>query len=110
MCSRLRRSHERHIVVGLQHDKFNCDNCVLKDNPQPPFKIECAIIQSEQSKATADFQFNIGSYTFTDTFVVLPIFSFPLFDLKIVRNHQAMLDTANGTITFPNVKISIAVT
>ena len=51
--------------------KMNSDNCVIKEYPQPPFKIECANAQLEQPIATADIQFNIGTYTFTDTFVIL---------------------------------------
>ena len=49
----------------------NTENCIIKEYPQPPFKIECANATIEQPIATADMQFNIGSYTFTDTFVVL---------------------------------------
>ena len=51
--------------------KMNSDNCVLKEYPQPLFKIECANAQLEQPIATADIQFNIGTYTITDTFVIL---------------------------------------
>ena len=84
--------------------KINSDNCVIKEYPQPPFKIECANAQLEQPIATADIQFNIGTYTFTDTFVVLSKTSFPIIGLNFMRNHQAVIDTANGTITFPPLK------
>ena len=47
--------------------KTNSDNCIIKEYPQPPFKIEWANAQLEQPIATADIQFNIGTYTFTDT-------------------------------------------
>ena len=57
--------------------KMNSDTCVIKEYPQPPFKIECANAQLEQHIATADIQFNIGTYTFTDTFVILSKTSFP---------------------------------
>ena len=42
--------------------KMNSDSCVIKEYPQPPFKIECANAQLEQPIATADIQFNIGTY------------------------------------------------
>ena len=58
--------------------KMNSDSCVIKEYPQPPFKIECANAQLEQPIATADIQFNIGAYTFTDTFVILSKTSFPI--------------------------------
>ena len=78
--------------------EMNSDNCVIKEYPKPPFKIECANAQLEQPIATADIQFNIGTYTFTDTFVILSKTSFPIIGLSFMRNHQ-VIDTANGTIT-----------
>ena len=90
--------------------KMNSDNCVIKEVPQPPFKIECANAQLEQPIATADIQFNIGTYTFTDTFVILSKTSFPIIGLNFMRNHQAVIDTANGTITFPHVEMTLAMT
>ena len=90
--------------------KMNSDNCVIKEYPQPPFKIECANAQLEQPIATADIQFNIGTYTFTDTFVILSKTSFPIIGLNFMRNHQAVLDTANGAINFPHVEMTLGMT
>ena len=90
--------------------KMNSDSCVIKEYPQPPFKIECANAQLEQPIATADIQFNIETYTFTDTFVILSKTSFPIKGLNFMRNHQAVIDTANGTINFPHVEITLAMT
>ena len=90
--------------------KMNNDNCVIKEYPQPPFKNECANAQLEQPIATAVIQFNIGTYTFTDTFVILSKTSFPIIGLNFMRNHQAVIDTANGTITFPHVEMTLAMT
>ena len=84
--------------------KMNSDSCVFKEYPQPPFKIECA----NASKATADIQFNIGSYRFTDTFVILTKTTFSTIGLNFMQNHQAMIDTANGTINFPQVEMTLA--
>ena len=41
--------------------KMNRDICVIREYPQPSFKIECANAQLEQPIATADIQFNIGT-------------------------------------------------
>ena len=90
--------------------KMNSDNCVTKEYPQPPFKIECANAQLEQPIATANIQFNIGTYTFTDNFVNLSKTSFPIIGLNLMRNNQAVIDTANGTITFPYVEMTLAMT
>ena len=89
--------------------KMNSDNCVIKVYPRPPFKIECANAQLEQPIATADIQFNIGTYTFTDTFVILSKTSSPIIGLNFMRNHQSVIDTANGTITFPHVGMTLAI-
>ena len=90
--------------------KMNSDNCIMKEYPQPPFKIECANAQLEQPIATADIQFNIGTYTFTETFVILSKTSFPIIGLIFMRNRQPVLDTANGTINFPHVEMTLAMT
>ena len=90
--------------------KMNSDNCVIKEYPQLQFKIEWAHAQLEQQIATADILFNIGTYTFTDNFVILSKTSFPIKGLKFMRNHQAVLDTANGTINFPHVEMTLVMT
>ena len=90
--------------------KMNSESCVIKEYPQPRFKIECANAQLEQPIATADIQFNIGTYTFADTFVILSKTSFPIIGLNFMRNQQAVIDTANGTINFPHVEMTLAMT
>ena len=57
--------------------KMNSESCVIKEDPEQPFKIECANAQLEQPIATADIQFNIGTYNFTDTLVILSKTTFP---------------------------------
>ena len=90
--------------------KMNSENCVIKEYPQPPFKIECANAQLEQPIATADIQFNMETYTIIDTFVSLSKTSFPIMGLNFMRNQQAVLDTANGNINFPHVGMTLAMT
>ena len=90
--------------------KMNSDNCVIEEFPQPPFIIECANAQLEQPIATADIQFNNGTYTFTYTFVILSKTPFSIKGLNFMRNHQAVIDTANGTINFPHVEMTLAMT
>ena len=36
--------------------------------------------------------------------------SLPIIGLNLMRNHQAVIDTANGTITFPHVEMTLAMT
>ena len=90
--------------------KMNSDNCIIKEYPQPPLKNQCANAQLKQPIATADIQFNIGTYTFTDTFVILSKTSLFIIGLNFMRNHQAVLDTANGTINFRHVEMTSTMT
>ena len=88
--------------------KMNSESCVIKEYPQPPLKIECTNAQLEQSIVRVDIQFNIGTNTFTDTFVILPKTSFPIIGLNFMRNHQPVIDTANGTINFSHLEMTLA--
>ena len=90
--------------------KMNSNSCVKKEYPQPPFKTECANAQLEQPIGTADIEFNIRPNTFLDTFVILSKTSFPIIGLNFMRNYQAVPDTANGTINFPHVEMTLAMT
>ena len=92
--------------------KNNTENCIIKElscsSPQTPFRIECANAEIKQPITTADVNFNIGTYTFTESFIVLCRTSFPIIGLNFMRNHQTLLDTANGTITFLHVEMTVA--
>ena len=46
----------------------------------------------------------------TDTFVILSKTSFSIIGLNFIRNHQAVIDTTIGTITFPHVVMTLAMT
>ena len=90
--------------------KMSSDNCIIKEYPQPPFRNECASAPLEQPIATADIQFNIGTYQLTDTFVIFSMTSCPIIGLNFMRSHQAVPDTANGNINFPHVEMTLAMT
>ena len=79
-------------------------------SPQPTFKIGCENTQLEQPIVKADIQFTIGTYTFTDTFVIVSKTSFPILGLNFMRIHQAVIDKANGTINIPHVEMTLAMT
>ena len=90
--------------------KMNSDSCLRKEYTQPPFKIECANAQLEQPIATADIQFKIRTFIFKDTFVILSKTSLSILGLNFMRNHQAVIDTANGTINFLHIEITLVIT
>ena len=64
----------------------------------------------EQPLATYFLRFKIGNYTFEETFIVMNQTSFPIIGLAFLRKHAAILDTAQGTIGFPEIQITMALT
>ena len=62
---RLKSVHKPMSWSDQNISMINSDSCIIKEYPQPPFKIECANAQLEQPIATVGIQFNIGAYTFT---------------------------------------------
>ena len=76
--------------------------------PPPPFKIQYANTELEKALATYTMKFNIGDYTFEETFIIMTKASFPIIGLAFLRKHSAILDTAQGTIDFPQIQITLA--
>ena len=87
--------------------KKNSYSCVLKEYPQPPFKMHQRSTGTSHRHGRHPIQY---WYTFTDTIVILSQRSFPIIGLTFMRNHQAVIDTANGTINFPHVEMTLAMT
>ena len=52
----------------------------------------------------------IGDYTFEETFIMMTKTSYPIIGLAFLRKHSAIFDTAQGTIDFPNIQITLALT
>ena len=76
----------------------------------PSNQRQLSLSKTQKTNYAADIQFNIGTYAFTDTFVILSKLSFSTKGLNFMRNYQAVLDTANGTINFPHVEMTLALT
>ena len=86
----------------------NASQCIV--NRAPPFKMQYANAELEQPLATYTLRFKIGDYTFEETFIILTQTSFPIIGLAFLRKHAAILDTAQGTIDFPKIQITMALT
>ena len=82
----------------------------VSKTPPPPFKVQYANAELEQPLATYTLRFKIGDYTFGETFIVMNQTSFPIIGLSFLRKHAAILDTAQGTIDFPTIQITKALT
>ena len=83
---------------------------IVNKAPLPPFKVQYANDELEQPLATYTLRFKIGDYSFEETFIIMNQTSFPIIELAFLRKHAAILDTAQGTIDFPKVQITMALT
>ena len=76
--------------------------------PPPPFKIQYANTELEKARATYTMKFKIGYYAFEEIFIIMTKTSYPIIGLAILQKHSAILDTAQGTIDFPQIQITLA--
>ena len=53
-------------------------------------------------------KFKIGDYTFEETFIIMTKTPYPIIGLAFLQKHSAILDTAQGTIDFPKIQITLA--
>ena len=88
----------------------NTNQCIVNKAPPPPFKIQYANAEHEQPLATYTLRFKIGDYTFEETFIIMNQTSFPIIGLAFLRKHAAILKIAQGTIDFPKIQITMALT
>ena len=86
----------------------NSSQCIVNKAPPPPFKVQYANAELEQPLATYTLRFKIVEYTFEETFIVMNQSPFPVIGPAFLRKHAAILDTAQGTIDFPKIQITMA--
>ena len=55
-------------------------------------------------------RFKIRDYTSEETFIIMNQTSFPIIGWAFLRKHAVILDTAQGTIDFPKIQITMALT
>ena len=88
----------------------NASQCIVNEAPPPPFEVQYANAELEQPLATYTLRFKIGDYTLEETFIIMNRTSFPTIGLAFLRKHAAIHDTAQGTIDFPKIQITMALT
>ena len=88
----------------------NANQCIINKAPHPLFKVQYANAELEQPVATYTMRFKIGDYTFKETFIFMNQTSFPIKGLAFLPKHAAILDTAQGTIDFLKIQITMALT
>ena len=84
--------------------------CIVNKAPPPPFKVQYANAELEQPLATYTLRFKIGDYTFEETFIIMNQTSFLIIGLAFLRKHAAINKTAQGTIDFSKIQITMALT
>ena len=55
-------------------------------------------------------RFKIRDYPSEETFIIMNQTSFPIIGWAFLRKHAVILDTAQGTIDFPKIQITMALT
>ena len=90
--------------------EYNANLCIINKAPSPPFKVQYTNAEVEQPLPTYTLQFTNGDYTFEETFNLMNQTSFLIIGLAFVRKHAAILDAAQGTIDFPKIQITMALT
>ena len=80
---------------------------IIARAPPPPFKIQYANTELEKARATYTMKFKIGDYAFEETFINMTKTSYPITGLAFLRKLSAILDTAQGTIDFPQIQITL---
>ena len=70
----------------------DANQCIINKAPLPPFEVQYANAELEQPLATYTLRFQIGAYTFEETFIVMNQTSFPIIGLAFPRKHAAIPD------------------
>ena len=98
------------VISERDADKIQteADATIIAKAPPLPFKIQYANTELEKARATYTMQFKIGDYAFEETFIIMTKTSYPIIGLAFLRKHSAILDTAQGTIDFPKIQITLA--
>ena len=83
---------------------------IIEKAPPPTFKMHYATIELENAFATYTLKFKIGDYTFKETFIIMTKTSYPVIGVAFLQRHYTIVDTAQGTIDFPKIQITLALT
>ena len=90
--------------------KHSASQCIFNNALLPPFKVQYANAELEQTLATYLMRFEFGYYTFEETFIIMTQTSFSIIGLAFLRKDAAIIATAQGKIDFPKIQITMALT
>ena len=87
--------------------KQKAPNNILKLDEPPNYQIQKANGQLEISLAKATLKVEIGDNTFAERFVVMMKLTGPIIGLHFMRNNSVVIDTTQGLIYFPHLKMQV---
>ena len=76
---------------------------ILKESDPPPFKLHFANGDIETPIRTIQIQFEIGDWTFKETFIVANKINGPILGLTFLKSNSAILDASQGLLHFPHL-------
>ena len=80
---------------------------ILKESDPPPFKLQVANGDIETPIRTIQIQFEIGDWTFKETFIVANKITGPILGLTFLKSNSAILDASQGLLHFPHLTYAI---
>ena len=80
---------------------------ILKESDPPPFKLQVANGDTETPIKTIQIQFEIGDWTFKETFIVANQITGPILGLTFLNSNSAILDASQGLLHFPHLTYAI---
>ena len=74
----------------------------------PTFKLQVANGELEAPTKTVQLQFEIGDWTFKETFLVATEITAPILELTFLKNNSAILDVSQALLHFPHLTYAIS--
>ena len=82
-------------------------NNILQEADPPPFKLRVANGDIETPIKTIQVHFEMGDWTFQETFVVHSKITGPILGVTFLKNNSAILDASQGLLHFPHLTYAI---
>ena len=82
-------------------------NNLLQESDPPPFKLQVANGDIETPIKSIQVQFEIGDWTFKETFIVASKINGPILGLTFLKTNSAILDASQGLLHFPHLTYAI---
>ena len=76
---------------------------ILPESDPPPFKLQVANGDIETPTKTIQIQFEIGDWTFKETFIVASKITGPILGLTFLKSNSAIVDASQGLLHFPHL-------